>query len=370
MGGRGKVGGVRFVANTIDAIAAAQMIFGLPILGEYPEVVLAEAKYNATREFYLSVILDRSVRRPVLLGSQQGGMAVESALQEIQHVTVDQEFSPFYARRLAVQMGLQGVLIQTVSAIIEKMYRLFMRKDLDCVEINPLGISANGDVMALDGKVTVNENALDRHPDLAEMVSKITNRVTNKQIKAKLEAARRITTPDSPLLVELEGNIGIICNGAGLTMATLDLVSQAGGHPACYLNLGGETHHYFPSTTQESGDVLDEDADSFAYGHLERGLKWIRQLPDIQVILINIFGSFLSCDRVATIIQTHLQRQPIRSDQALSFVIRFVGDEAEPARQRLADSPVILVKSLDDAVAQAVAAAQITEQAELQDVPL
>ena len=144
VGGRGKAGGIKFAANTIDAVAAAQMIFKLPILGEYPEVLLAEAKYNSQEEFYLAVVLDTAARRPVLLGSKTGGVEAEAVMSQMQLVVVDHEFSSFYARRLAVLMGLSGPLIQAVSDVVEKMYLLFAQKDLALVEINPLGVSSTG----------------------------------------------------------------------------------------------------------------------------------------------------------------------------------------------------------------------------------
>lgn len=128
--GRAKAGGVRFVETTIDAIAAAQNIFNLPILGELPEVLLAEAKYEAEQEFYLAVVLDTAVCRPVLLGCQEADVDWESAGEKMQHVVVDQDFSPYYARRLALKMGLQGALMQSLSAVVEKMYELFVEKDL------------------------------------------------------------------------------------------------------------------------------------------------------------------------------------------------------------------------------------------------
>lgn len=163
-GGRGKAGGVRFVANTIDAIAAARNIFNLSILGEYPEVILAEAHYNTERELFLAIVLDYDLQSPVLLGSAFGGMNVDLLLTNLQQVVVDAEFSPFYARRLAASMGLSGKLICSVSEIIGKMYRLFAEKDLDLIEINPLGVNTKGELMALDGKITVNDHALARQP--------------------------------------------------------------------------------------------------------------------------------------------------------------------------------------------------------------
>jgi len=138
-GEREKAGGVRIVETTIDAIATAQNIFNLPIWGQLPEVLLAESKYDAQEEFYLAVVLDTALCRPVLLGCTEANIDWETAGEKIQHVVVQQEFSPFYARRLALKMGLQGALMQTVSDIVEKLYQLFVQKDLDLVEIHPLG---------------------------------------------------------------------------------------------------------------------------------------------------------------------------------------------------------------------------------------
>jgi len=213
-GGRGKAGGIRFVNNTIDATAAARMIFNLPISGEYPEVLLAEAHYQATREIFLAVLLDYQLKTPVLLGSRYGGIDMENMFKHLQKVPLEGDFSPFYARRLAVAMGLEGALIISVTDIVEKMYKLFRAKDLDLVEINPLGISSTGEVMALDGKVTVNHLALHRHPEFSPPNE------SNKWL-TRLEA---------------KGNIGLISNSWGVALATLDaLVWQGGKAKACLI---------------------------------------------------------------------------------------------------------------------------------------
>jgi succinyl-CoA synthetase beta subunit len=342
-GGRGKAGGVRFAENTIDAIAVAQIIFNLSIHGEYPEILLAEAKYNAEREFYLAITLDRSLRRPVLLGSQQGGIRVASSMKEVQYVVVDQMFSPFYARRLAVKMGLSGTLITTVSEIIEKMYALFSQKDLDLIEINPLAVNAEQHVMALDGKVIVNDNALSRHDDLAQMVAQIPLKGAsqpNGQSKKNAEKLR-----STSLWGELNGNIAIICNGAGLTMATLDLIAQSGGKPGCFLNLGGETQFYYPLINPNALEdfAIPTAVDPQAYFRLEEGLFRLQDYPQIRVVFLNIFGSFMSCDRIAELLIHSIQRQ--WGSTIPQFVVRFVGQQAELAKTRL-DHPSITI--LDD----------------------
>lgn len=346
IGGRGRVGGVRFVENTIDAVAAAQTIFNLPIMGEYPKVLLAEAKYDADREFYLAVVLNRSIRRPVLLGSQQGGIDVQSAIDQMQHVIVDQEFSSYYARRLALKMGLKGDLMISVSAVLEKMYHLFVQKDLDLVEINPLGVSPRGEVMALDGKITINDDALARHPVLATW----------------LGAAHRnqaSTTSIAPVAMDADGQIGILCNGAGLTMATMDLVCRAGGKPFNFLNIGGETQW------NVSPDTLRQ--------RLEQGLLMMTQTKQVRVLLINLVSSLIPCDEIAQVITTYVQRRvreprgvsEIRPDTLIThtlripqLVVRLVGSECDRAKSQLQTTQVTIADSLDDAVAQTVSLAK------------
>lgn len=367
-GGRGKAGGVRFVENTIDAIAAARTIFNLPIVGEYPQVLLAEAKYNADREFYLAVVLDYTVRRPVLLGSSQGGMNVEAVMKQIQMVVVDQEFSPFYARHLAVKMGLQGALIQSVTTIVEKMYQLFIQKDLDGIEINPLGVSATGEVMALDGKVTVNDAALGRHPDLTRVVNLKTDALISKETPRQLTTLRWI---------DWEGNIGILCNGTALGMAMVDLICQAGGRPCSCLMVGGETSwDLTPPCVQEQ---------------LEQGLEQLVQNPNIRVVLVNIVGNAVAAEAVAAAMVGYVQRKlsprvkvgsnpnSLRRDRSVvgdrrltavqtrryhqpvlpQFVVRLIGAEMNKSQDPVA-TMIHWIGNLDDSVATAVSLATST----------
>jgi succinyl-CoA synthetase beta subunit len=344
-GGRARLGGVKFVENTIDAIAAAQTIFNLPIMGEYPTALLAEAKYNAEQEFYLAVALNRTSRRPVLLGSQQGGVNVEAEIEHMQYVIVDQEFSPFYARRLALKMGLQGTLIQSVSAIVEKMYRLFVEKDLDLVEINPLGVNANGEVMALDGKVSVNDAALSRHPDLAALATKVVNPYMQGS--------------DMPFLMEPDGNIGILCNGAGLTMTTMDLIHRFGGRIANVLNIGSETRHDWNMAT-----LCDR---------LEKGLDLITQNKQVKVVLVNLISSVVSCEQIAEVVTNYLQLRSrntrnvseIRGDGVGSrsvrlphVFVRLVGTGDCTGNESLSATQVSWIEDLDEAIAQTVALAK------------
>lgn len=325
-GGRGKAGGVRFAENTIDAIAAAQTIFNLPIMGDYPDIILAEAKYDADREFYLAVVLDTSLRRPVLLGSQEGGMNAEATLSQVQRVIVDQDFSPFYARRLAIKMGLKGKLIASVSTVVQQMYKLFLQEDLDLVEINPLGVSVNGDVMALDGKVTVNDTALNRHPHLTTLTARL----------APLPALPPVLTQATRL--ELGGTIGLICNGTGLTLATLDLLYQAKGKAGSCLNLGGDAQSncwLAPAATAGEDTPLPTAG---IQAQLAEALALLSQDSHLRVILVHLVCATLDGAALVDTITTYLKRQERlpRSHGLPALVIRLLGPNPAATQAALA----------------------------------
>ena len=312
VGNRGKAGGIRFVENTIDAIAAARTIFNLPISGEYPQVLLAEAKYNTSREFYLAIVIDRLACRPVLLGSSDGGMNINTILDRIEQVVVDEEFSSFYARRLALKMGLQGDLMLAVSEIIEKMYGLMQAQDLDLVEINPVGVDLNGAVMALDGKISVNRHAVARHQNLQQWraVDHVRNRL------------RML----SPLFTDV-GNISILCSGNGLALAMLDGIAQGGGCVSQCIVVD-------PACSEEMQLALDR----LGIYNRDRGDE-----NTINVLLVNLVGSEI--DGFQQLIQ-YLPR-------AQNFIV--IWRVLEPDRDRLAGLlplSVKLVTNFDRAIAQ------------------
>ncbi len=352
-GERAKAGGVRVVETTIDAIAAAQTIFNLPIWGELPDVLLAESKYNGQEEFYLAVVLDTAVCRPVFLGCKEADIDWESAGERMQHIVVEQEFSPFYARQLALKMGLQGQLMQSVSSVLEKMYQLFVQKDLDLVEINPLAISSSGQVMALNGKVNINERALGRHPKIAEMVAKMTTRHSSSQINGHLRDWDGL---------DMHGKIGILGNGTGSMMATFDLVVGTGGKPGICLNL----RHSF---------LTDTSPTTFC-DRLTKGLNILAADKSTQVILINLLGSVPQAEEVAQVIAKFVQHETSeltsqvattngnsnRSRQQYHLphiVVRLAGSEFDMAKNFLTtlktqNNALIVVENLDEAVAEAV----------------
>lgn len=373
-GGRGRAGGIRFVENTIDAIAAARVVFNLPILGKYPQVLLAESQYDVDQEFYLALLLDYELGHPVLLGSVEGGLNAAHSREHMQKVVIEQEFSSFYARRLAVKMGLQGKLIDSVSDIVQKMYRIFIRKDLDLVEINPLGISPTGEVMALDGKISVNNYALGRHPELVSLASANLNGHSEKPMfKSQLS---ELNLTDKP------GNIAILCNSASLAAATLDLIYKAKGHPAKCLILEGYASWDSPSI-------------SSPVQQLQAALQLLGDVKGIQVVLVNILSNVAASEEVAEVIasyllslfdrtpvlsatdrelrpngsnlllhssqgqSTHTQQLQIESFSELPhFVIRLVGDNLDSVKERLSTMPIHWNYDLENAVEQSVSLAK------------
>ncbi len=368
VGGRGRAGGIRFVENTIDAIAAARKIFHLSIVGEYPQVLLAEARYDADREFFLAVVLDYQLKLPVLLGSIHGGMEVEALLQNLQKVVVNDEFSPFYARRLAIKMGLTGELIQTIGAIVEKMYHLFLDLDLDLIEINPLGISATGELMALDGKISVNDNALVRHPEAIALIASLRFNEANKQqaTKTSKAAPRKLEWGDE------KGKIAIICNSFDLALASWDLIHQEKGKPACLYLIGEENNEQLLTSS-----VLVEQ--------LEGALDEIIEIRGLRTVLINILAAPEVSTIVAEAIANYLQPKErssasssiedkeiiytdnltiprrslanvsvTRAIEPINLAIRLVGGEIESSKQQLASLPIYWTNRLEDAVNQAI----------------
>ncbi len=335
-GGRGKAGGIKFVENTIDAVAAAQAIFHLPIMGCYPEVLLAEAKYNPDREFYLAIMLDSSTRRPLMLGSRQGGVDVESKLEHMQQVVVDQEFSSFYARRLALKMGLEGELIQSVSSVLEKMYNLFIQQDLDLIEINPLAVSTTGELMALDGRIVADDAALGRRSNIAAFIATIPDTALSN-----LTGTEKCKLPSDLKRVQLEGNIGVLCNGAGLMMATLDLIQNAKGKTASFVDIGGEYRHNCPPETLQE--------------RLQQGLDLILADKTVKAVLVNVLGSVISCRQVAEGMTFYLRNRK----NTPPIVVRLVGDRVEQAAELLAKSKIPMTDSLEDAIAKTVILAQV-----------
>lgn len=352
-GGRGKAGGIKFVENTIDAIAAASAIFNLPILDEYPEVVLAEAHYDSQSEFFLAIVLDYQLQCPVLLGSSKGGMDVDTLLQYMQTVVLTEDFSPFHARRLAIKMGLTGDLIAAVSDIVEKMYHLFLSKDLDLVEINPLGVKSTGEVMALDGKITVNDAAIARHPDLMALMD-------NQQGFAAplrwLKGNRQ------------SGQIGLICNSYGSVLTSWDVIREEDG------NLAGA---FILEDTHPQLSLVEQ---------LAMALEKIREFPQLKVIFINIIAPPMVSEAIAEFIarsaptvalpanddripratrssalgRERLVTKDHVSDEWVPLVIRLINGHLDEFQEQVAALPIYWTSSFQQAIADTLSLAETT----------
>ena len=322
-GGRGKAGGVRFAANTIDAIAAARSIFNLSILGEYPEVVLAEAHFSTELELFVGIVLDYELQRPVLLGSALGGMNIDSLLANLQQVVVEDDFSLFYARRLAAKMGLRGKLICSVSDILAKMYRLFKERDLDLIEINPLGVSARGELMALDGRITVSDYALARQP-LIETLD------FSAQQKASAYRSAWKTNQDFSQVHwrwldwhHQVGKVAMICSSFDAALLTWDLLKQNGIVPSC-------------SALIENSLTTEADNLCLYRQQLWSILQELESCAGIEVIIINVWDTeAVSREVIQTVVdycnaKTKAQEPAISSNEAVLVNSKITNSDSEP----------------------------------------
>jgi succinyl-CoA synthetase beta subunit len=265
-GGRGKGGAVRFANSPEEARTAAQAILGLEFKGETVREVLLEGKVAIARELYLSIALDRSARLPVLMTSAQGGVEIESVPDSAidrQWVDPFPGLAAYERRRAAVSLGLSGPLARALDTLLPALWSIYEREDAELVEINPLAVVGDG-LLALDAKVIIEDDAGFRHPQWAEIQD---DRTPLEEIAREKDIA----------FVQLDGNIGVIANGAGLTMATLDVLKEFGGDPGVFLDLGG---------TDDPKKVT------------EAFLLMARAKP--KAVFLNIFGGVTRCDTVAT----------------------------------------------------------------------
>jgi succinyl-CoA synthetase beta subunit len=308
-GGRGKAGGVKVAEDPADAEAKANDILGLDIRGHIVRRVWVEQASEIAKEYYLSVTFDRGAKQPLFMFTTQGGVEIEQVAEENPdalvrlHVDPLEGFQPWVARRLVYGAGVEDPSEQKqIAAIVEKLYRCFVESDAMLCEINPLIVTPEGEVKALDSKFTVDDNALFRHPDVAEM--------RDTEAADPLEAFAR---EKGVTYVKLDGDVGICGNGAGLSMSTVDVVAHVGGRPANFCDLGG------------GGD---------AQGVVD-ALEVITRDPQVKSIFFNIFGGITRCDEVARGILTALDQLDMSS---YPIVVRLDGTNAEEGRRILAEA--------------------------------
>jgi succinyl-CoA synthetase beta subunit len=314
-GGRGKAGGISIVDDPVKAQQEAQRIFALSIGGEKPSAILVEEAFPHDSEMYLSVSLDRGDRAFVTIAASAGGIEVESmsgkVIRKIPLEGIDQKF----ASEVASLLKLQGPKAEEFAAILLSLEKLSREKECELAEINPLAVGKDGTLMALDAKVIIDDNALFRHPEFAKL---------HPEDEFEGEASKQ-----GFAFVRLGGDIAVVGNGAGLVLSTLDLVGDAGGKPACFLDLGG-------------GAQQDR---------IEAALRLVNRLPGVDRILINIYGGITRTTEVAAGIATVLGEGEVKPIYA-----RISGAEEEEARNLLAATPVKLFKTAPEAVDSVVKA--------------
>jgi succinyl-CoA synthetase beta subunit len=307
-GGRGKAGGIKLADGPGDAEAKARDILGLDIRGHVVRKLWIEQASEIAKEYYLSITFDRGAKQPLYMLTTEGGVDIEevaanrpAALARL-HVDPLEGFQPWQARRLVYAAGIDDRSEQKqVAAIVEKLYAAFVGCDAMLCEINPLIVTPEGEVKALDSKFTVDDNALYKHPDIAEM--------RDVEAADPLEAFAR---EKGVTYVKLDGEVGVLGNGAGLSMSTVDVVTFAGGRPANFCDLGG------------GGD---------AQGVVD-ALEVITRDPQVKSILFNIFGGITRCDEVARGILEALERMRIEQP----IVVRLDGTNAEEGRRILQEA--------------------------------
>jgi len=326
VGGRGKAGGIRLADRADEAERVADQILGMNIKGLTVKKVLVDEAADIATEIYLGIVIDRARRHPVMMASAEGGVEIEEVArarpERIFRITIDPflGLQPFQGRELAFGIGLPKNLFRDFAGIAQGLYSAFVGCDASLAEINPLVITGEGKLLAVDGKILLDDNGLFRHFDLAEM------RDADEETPEEQEARRHGLS-----YVKLDGEIGCMVNGAGLAMATMDITKLYGGMPANFLDIGG-------------GAQADKVA---------AALRIILADPNVKAVLFNIFGGITRCDEVATGILEALREVPTK----VPMVARLVGTNEEEGRRILAEAKMATAATLAEAAQKAVAAA-------------
>ena len=319
-GGRGKGGGVKLAKNLDEVKSISDQIIGMNLVTpqtsaegkKVHQVLVAEDVYypgdHEPEEYYMSVLLNRSNGKNMIMYSTEGGMDIEQVAEETPHLIFTEEIDPalgllpFQARRVAFNLGLSGVAFKEMTKFVSALYTAYSKSDASLFEINPVLKTSDDKIMAVDSKVTLDDNALFRHKDLAELRDK------REENPIEVEAGELGLN-----YVDLDGNVGCMVNGAGLAMATMDLIKQAGGEPANFLDVGG---------TADAARV-------------EAAFKIILKDTNVKAILINIFGGIVRCDRVAQgVIDAYKNMDNIN----VPIIVRLQGTNADIAKDLIDNS--------------------------------
>jgi succinyl-CoA synthetase beta subunit len=334
-GGRGKGGGIKIAKSPDEAAAKAKELLGKPLVtpqtgpeGKIVNKVLVEQGLDIAKEYYLGIVLDRQASMPVIMASSEGGMVIETLAKEKPEKLLKlhvrgERLVPFQARAIAYGLGLPAESIKKGVHFITELFRLFIEKDASLAEINPLLLTKQGDVLALDAKINFDDNALFRHPELVEL------RDVTEEDPLEVEASKY-----SLNYVKLDGTVGCMVNGAGLAMATMDIIKFVGGKPANFLDVGG-------------GAKKDQIMNAF---------RILTSDKDVKAVMINIFGGILRCDVLAQgVVETAREL-----NLQLPVVVRMEGTNVDQGKEILRTSglKLTIADDMKDAAEKAVAAAK------------
>lgn len=323
--GRGKAGGIKPVSSADEAHEVAKSIFSMTIKGEKVGKVLVEQKLTSKHERYVSIVVDRSSRCYTLLCSREGGVDIEQVADEYPERIIRHKVEPliglqeFESRMVAKQLGYSGKQMNQLSSIIGKLYQIMLDYDAELVESNPLIETETGELVAADLRILLDDNSLFRHPKFLERMKTFEPDMTPLEVKAREKGLA---------YVELDGNVGIIGNGAGLVMATLDMILDYKGKPANFCDVGG-------GASEE---------------RIAAALEIVLANPRVKVLLINIMGGITRCDDVADAILDIQKRMGITKP----MVIRLVGTNEEEGRKILAAAHIPSLNSMEEAAARTV----------------
>jgi len=336
-GGRGLGGGVKLAKSIEEVRELADQILGMTLVthqtgpeGKLVQKVYIEEGADIAKEYYLGMLLDRAAEMPVMMASTEGGMEIEKVAEEtpekIIKVTIDPTvgFQGYHGRKLAFGLGLPKEEVGTFIKFAKALYDVYMDNDAELIEINPLIKTGEGKFLALDAKMGFDDNALGRHPDILEM------RDLSEEEPTEVEAKQHGLS-----YIKLDGNVGCMVNGAGLAMATMDIIKHEGGEPANFLDVGGGAN---PETVAKGFEIILKD-------------------PNVKAIFVNIFGGIVRCDRVANGI---LEATKI-TDVNVPVVVRLDGTNAEEAAEILRNANIkniIAAENLADGAKKAVEAAK------------
>ncbi|GET32715.1 succinate--CoA ligase [ADP-forming] subunit beta [Prolixibacter bellariivorans] len=322
-GGRGKAGGVKLAKTKEELVNAANQILGMDIKGYTVEKVLTAKAISFTDEFYVGLTIDRNTKSVVFMASSEGGVEIEEVAKDnpdaIHKFVIDAEIGlmPFQARQIAFKLFDDIKLVRQGADLFEKLYRLFIDTDASLAEINPLVITAEGNLMALDGKMNFDDNALFRQPEVLEM------REPTEDEKTEIEAKEKGLS-----FIKLDGNIGCMVNGAGLAMATMDIIKIYGGEPANFLDIGGSSN---PQKVIDAMNLLLAD-------------------KNVKAVMINIFGGITRCDDVAKGIISALEQMDVK----IPIVVRLSGTNAAEGLEILKKTNLVTVASMGEAAEKAI----------------